>query len=187
MKLFQKVLMASEDVQAYVRSGKYFDSADDSSGKEQPISDGACVTTGKLVANDAYPSVVDFNVRKLLPVAAQTDKVVFVDYVGVSEVDVVGVKYRVGDKTYGYDAPAGTVVRYRQVMPGDMFWLGADNFVSAPSVGQFAAPTVGDTRLTPAASEVEGATNVKIEAVQDIITGMVNDGQKFLCTVVSVA
>lgn len=183
MKLFQKVLMASEDVQAYVRSGKYFDSAD----TEQPISDGACVVAGDLVANDAYPTVKDFNVRKLGLAKAQTDKVVFVDYVGVSEADVVGVRYRVGDKTYGYDAPAGTVVRYRQVMPGDMFWLGADNFVSAPSVGQFAAPTVSDTRLTAGATEVEGATNVKIEAVQDIITGMVNDGKKYLCTVVSVA
>ena len=93
MKLFQKVLMASEDVQAYVRSGKYFDSADD----EQPISDGACVVVGDLVDNDAYPTVKDFNVRKLGPVKAQTDKVVFVDYVGVSEVDVVNVRYRVGD------------------------------------------------------------------------------------------
>ena len=183
MKLFQKVLMASEDVQSYVRSGKYFDSADD----EQPISDGACVITGDLVANDAYPSVKDFNVRKLLSVAAQTDKVVFVDYVGVSEADVVNVRYRVGDKIYGFDAPAGTVVRYRVPQVGDMFWLGADNFVSAPSVGQFAAPTVGDTRLTAGASEVEGATNVNIQAVQDIITGMVNDGKKYLCTVVSVA
>lgn len=68
-----------------------------------------------------------------------------------------------------------------------MFWLGADNFVSAPSVGQFAAPTASDTRLTAGGTEVEGATNVKIEAVQDIITGMVNDGKKYLCTVVSVA
>ena len=183
MKLFQKVLMASEDVQAYVRSGKYFDSADD----EQPISDGACVVTGDLVDNDAYPTVKDFNVRKLGPVKAQTDKVVFVDYVGVSEVDVVNVRYRVGDKTYGFDAPAGTVVRYRVPQVGDMFWLGADNFVSAPSVGQFAAPTASDTRMTASGAEVEGATNLKIEAVQDIITGMVNDGKKYLCTVVSVA
>ena len=70
---------------------------------------------------------------------------------------------------------------------GDMFWLGADNFVSAPTVGQFAAPTASDTRMTAGASEVEGATNLKIEDEADIITGMVNNGKKYLCTVVSVA
>ena len=182
MKLFQKVIMASENVQSYVRSGKFM-----SEDEPAAVSTGACVVAGDLVDHAVYADTKDFNVRELTAPAAQTDKVVFVDYVGVSEVDVVGVNYRVGDKTWGYDAPAGTVVRYRMPQIGDMFWLGADNFVAAPTVGQFAAPTASDTRMTASGAEVEGATNLKIEDEADIITGMVNNGKKYLCTVVSVA
>ena len=68
-----------------------------------------------------------------------------------------------------------------------MFWLGADNFSTTPTVGQFAAPTVGATTWTVSGAEVEGATNLKIEDEADIMTGMVNNGKKYLCTVVSVA
>lgn len=182
MKLFQKVLMASEDVQSYVQSGRFYDS-----GEVAAISNGACVVAGDLEDHEVYTGAKDFNVRKLATPAAQTDKVVFVDYVGVSEVDVVNVRYRVGDKTYGFDAPAGTVVRYRVPKCGDMFWLGEENFDTAPTVGQFAAPTASATTLTVSGAEVEGATNVKIEAIQDIITGMVNNGKKYLCHVVSEA
>ena len=181
MKLFQKVIMASENVQSLVRSGKFMEE-----DAPAPVSTGACVVAGDLVDHAVYDGIKDFNVRELTAPAAQTDSVVLVDYVGVSEVDVVGVNYRVGSKVWGYDAPAGTVVRYRIPERQDMFWLGADNFTTAPTVGQFAAPTANDTRLTPGASEVEGAFNVKIEDEADIITGMVNNGKKYLCTVVSV-
>ena len=182
MKLFQKVNMASEDVQSYVRSGKFM-----SEGNPAPVSDGACVVAGDLIDNDAYTGIKDFNVRELTAPEAQTDRVVVVDYVGISKVDVQGVIYNVGDKTYGFDAPADTVVRYRILQVEDQFYLGADNFAAAPTVGQYAAPTAGATTWTAGATEVEGATNILIEDETDIITGMVNDGKKYLCRVVSVA
>ena len=39
----------------------------------------------------------DINTRKITAPKAVTDKVVFVDYVGVSQADVMGVTYRIGD------------------------------------------------------------------------------------------
>lgn len=69
----------------------------------------------------------------------------------------------------------------------DMFWLGAENFVSEPTVGEYAVVTPGDTRLTPAGAKVNGQFCVKIEQAANIITGMVNNGLKYRCVVVSEA
>ena len=179
MKLFQKVLMASEDVQSLVRPGKFY-------ADENPIEchDGAFVTMGAFVDHEVYTGMKDLNTRKMEAPKADTDRVVVVDYVGVSHADVMGVNYRIGDKTAGVPAPAGEVIRTRTLIADDMFWLGADNFVSKPTVGQFAIPTASDTRLTPTASDdAPSKTTVEIIAEADIITGMVNAGKKYLCLV----
>lgn len=78
-------------------------------------------------------------------------------------------------------------MRYRVPQVYDQFFLGADNFASQPTVGQYATVTANDTVLTPTATPTAGQFVVKIEMTQNIITGMVNNGLKYLCTVVSVA
>lgn len=182
MYLFQKIIMASEDVQSYVRSGRFYD------GEEvADVQTGSIVVAGDAEPHEVYANTPDLNVRKVEAPKAVTDKVSIVDYVGVSEADVVNVRYKVGSKTWGYPAPAGTVVRYRTPKYEDMFWLGADNFVSEPTVNQYATVTAGDTRLTPVAAPVAGQFCVKIEQVANIITGMVNNGVKYRCYVVSEA
>ena len=61
------------------------------------IHDGALVVIGDLEDHDVYPNTKDINKRKLTAPAADTDKVAIVDYVGVSQADVLGVVYRIGD------------------------------------------------------------------------------------------
>ena len=92
MQLFQKVQMASEDVKSYLGTGVFY-----KENKEAPIHDGAVVVMGDLVDHDAYAGMKDINTRKITAPKAVTDKVVFVDYVGVSQADVMGVTYRIGD------------------------------------------------------------------------------------------
>lgn len=179
MKLFQKVLMASEDVQSLARPGKFYAEENIAS-----IDDGAVVVMGGFEDHEVYAGMKDLNVRKMTAPEADTDRVVVVDYVGVSEADVQGVRYRIGEKTAGIPAPAGAVVRTRTLITDDMFWVGADNFVSTPTVGQFAIPTASDTRWTPAASDdAPTKTTIEIIAEADIITGMVTAGKKYLCLV----
>lgn len=182
MYIFQKVNMASEDVQSYVRSGRFYDG--ENTAETQ---DGAIVTVGELDNHEVYQNTKDLNVYKISAPTAVTDSVCIVDYVGVSSADVVGVKYRVGDKTWGYPVDAGVVTRYRVPQKYDQFYMGADNFVSTPTVGEYATVTANDIRLTPAAAPTAGQFCVRIEMAQNIITGMVNNGLKYLCTVVSVA
>ena len=182
MQLFQKVQMASEDVKSYLGTGVFY-----KENKEAPIHDGAVVVMGDLVDHDAYAGMKDINTRKLTAPKAATDKVVFVDYVGVSQADVMGVTYRIGEKTAGLSAVAGEKVRYRVPKEGDEFWLGADNFKTPPTVGQFAAPTANETVLTVSSSATQGATCLKIETTKNLITGAVNDGIMYYCRVVSEA
>lgn len=93
MKLFQKIQMASEDVKSYLHTGVFYDTGDDLA----PVDDGACVVVGDLEDHDTYANVKDLNARKIKAPAATTDKVAIVDYVGVSQADVMGVVYRIGD------------------------------------------------------------------------------------------
>lgn len=95
MYLFQKIIMASEDTQSYVRSGRFYD------GDEvAEVQDGSFVVMGDSVEHEVYTGTPDLNVRKLTAPDAVTDNVVVVDYVGVSHADVVGVRYRVGDSEF---------------------------------------------------------------------------------------
>lgn len=183
MQLFSKVLMASEDVKSYLVSGRYY-----SSSAPASIFDGAVVVVGDLEDHEVYDGLKDINVRKITSPTAVTDRIAFVDYVGVSEVEVMNVLYRVGDKTAGLTAPAGAVVRVRVPQVGDTFWLGADNFASTPTVGQYAETTANASTLTPAASiGGDGGSYVKVEFSQEIITGNVNAGLKYFCTVAALA
>lgn len=180
MQLFQKNLMASEDVKAMLGTGRYYEGAE-----AAEIHDGALVVLGDLENHDVYANIKDINVRKITKPLAQTDDVVIVDYAGVSEGMINGVLYREGYKTAGLKAPAGEVVRYRRLQVGDSFWLAKGNFVAEPAEGQYAAPTANDTRFTAGAEKVEGALNVKIEATKPLTEGMVNTDTLYLCTVVA--
>lgn len=182
MKIFQKILLAGEDVQSYTRSGRFYDA----NGKAAEVEDGALVVVGDLDESAVYANTKDLNVRKLSTPAKVTDEVAIVDFVGVNEADILGVRYR-GDssKTWGYPVPAGLQTRIRIPQVWDEFFIGADNFTSEPTVGQYATVTVGKTTFNPIAAPVKGQFCVKVDYAQTIVTGQVNNGVKYHCTVVA--
>ena len=182
MKLFQKNLMASEDVKAMLGSGRFY--AEDAMAD---IHDGAIVVEGDLENHTVYAGLKDINVRKITAPVANTDKVVIVDYVGVSEGNINGVLYREGYKTAGLVGLAGEAVRYRRLAVGDTFWLATDNFNGTPEVGKFAAPEAGATTLLIGDAKVEGALNVKIETTKKLTEGTVDTDTLYLCRVVAIA
>ena len=179
MRLMQKIQMASEDVKSYLHTGVFYDN-----DVQAPVADGACVVVGDLEDHDTYKNMKDINARKITAPKAQTDKVSIVDYVGVSQANVMGVTYRIGDKTAGLGALAGERVRVRDLKSIDEFWLSTGCFKGTPEAGKYAVPTANDTLWSVVDSPVEGAVNLKIETSKTLITGMVNDADMlFYCTV----
>ena len=183
MQMIQKIQMASEDVKSYLHTGVFYNNGD----VPADVGDGAIVVVGDLLDHDVYSGMKDLNKRKITAPAEKTDRVAIVDYVGVSEADVLGVNYRIGDKVFGLYPKAGTPTRVRDLIIGDEFWLCAENFTTAPTVGQYAEVTAASTLLTPVAAVTEGVTTVKIEDTKNLITGQVNNGLMYHCTVVQVA
>ena len=180
MKIFQKIQMASEDVKSLLKTGVFY-----ANGEVAATHDGALVHVGDPVEHDLYSSMKDLNARKIEAVKAVDDKLMgFVDYVGVNQTEVMGVTYRIGDKTAGVAPIAGERIRVRIPALHDEFWLGVDNFKSEPSVGDFVVPTVGDTVLS-VGSETSDGLCLKVEDTKTLITGQVNDGKLYRCRVVS--
>lgn len=174
MKLFEKILMASEDVKSYLVSGVC----------ETELHDGALVKIGDLVDHEVYAGLKDMNTRHIEAYAGQ-GRYGFVDYVGVSEADAMGVKYRVGDKTAGMPVPAGKHTRVRVPQIGDEFFLGDGNFDTEVGANGYAIAG-SNGLLTPAAAATKDGLCIKIEFETNKIVGAVNDGKKYFCTVLSI-
>ena len=180
MKIFQKNLMASEDVQSFLGTGVFYN------GEETAeIHDGAAVVVGDIEAHSVYANLKDVNVRKITAPEAETDVVAIVDYSNRSEGKIMDVTYREGIQTAGLIAPAGKQVRYRILAVGDSFYLGTDNFVGAPEVGKYAIPTAGNTIWTVTDAKSEKGTCLKIETTKPLTEGAVNTDTLYFCTVVA--
>lgn len=173
MKFIEKVLMASEDVKSYLVSGVC---------EDKELADGSLVKIGDLVDHAVYAGLKDMNTRAIEPYAGE-GRVGVVDYVGVTEADVIGVSYRVGSKVLGLPVPAGVSTRVRTLKLGDEFYLADGNFESTPTVGQYAVAG-SDGMWAPAAAEATDKLCVKIEEVKNKVVGAVNDGKKYFCTVI---
>ena len=137
MKLFEKILMASEDVKSYLVSGRN-DAAE--------MWDGAVVTIGDLVDHEVYANVKDMNTRAVELGMQAGKRYGIVDYVNVNQVDLYAntnspVTYRVGDKVYGLAVPKGWATRVRVPQVGDEFFLGDE--VVGGAQGSFHYPARG--------------------------------------------
>ena len=179
MKIFQKNLMASEDVQSFLGTGVFYDGAE-----KAAIHDGAAVVVGDIEAHSVYANMKDVNVRKITAPESETDVVAIVDYTNRSEGKIMDVTYREGIQTAGLVAPAGKQVRYRVLVKGDTFYLGTDNFAGTPAEGKYAIPTAGDTTWTIVDTVAEEGVCLKIEATKALTEGAVNTDTLYFCTVV---
>lgn len=174
MKLFEKILMASEDVKSYLVSGKC----------ENELFDGAVVKIGDLIDHEVYKGLKDMNTRNIEAGYEAGKRYGIVDYVGVSESDVVGVNYKgLSVKVAGLPVPAGALARVRVPQVGDEFFLGDENFSAVPTAGSVYVPAT-DGRFE-AGAEGNGFA-VKVEYETNKIMGQVNDSKKYFCTVLSI-
>lgn len=180
MKIFQKNLMASEDIQSLLGTGVFYDGE----GELAEIHDGAAVVVGDIEAHSVYTGLKDVNVRKITAPTAATDVVAIVDYVNRSEGEIMGNIYREGYQTAGLVAPAGKQVRYRILEKHDSFYLGTDNFVGVPAVGKYAIPTANSTAWTITESAAEEGVCLKIETTKKLTEGAVDTDTLYFCTVV---
>lgn len=160
--------------------------AQDGSGNNVAVYDGALLKLGNPATDSTYgESLPEFDTYIATAPAAATDEVVIVDYAGISEGVVAGNTYKIGNKLIDLQVPAGRVTRARRFDLHDKFWLGADNFSAAPTVGQFAIPAAGVTTFAPAAAAQASGLSVKIISSSDLTVGMSALGLKYLCEVVS--
>ena len=178
--VFRAAEMMSEDVQSYVISCQY-----QVGGVDSQIEDGSFVKLGELKPDKTYSEEgdKDYNVYLASAPTAVTDKVVVIDYPGVSEGTISGNSYRLGVKLFDLVAPAGRPVRARRLALGDRFWLGEGNFTGAVGSNGFATLTANDVRLTPASAAGDNFA-VKIHLGKDFNYGQSASGKLYLCEVV---
>ena len=182
-KLFWKNQMVSEDVNAYLVSGRFYNTSD----AVAEIHDGAVVVIDHLEPHALYEGMIDLNTRKITAPAKATDKIAIVDIVNVSEGKIAGVTYRDGIKTTDMTQEAGIPVRVRVLGITDSFTLGAGNIEGTPTVGKYLVPQANSTLFAPSETIVEGATCLKVEAKNPLIEGVLNTDEKYLCTVATLA
>ena len=181
MKIFNKIIMASEG-EVNMLKDCYFQA----DGVDAAAEDGALVSIKAPRDHELYTGLKDLNARNCTAFDADAPIYGFVDYVGVSHADVMGVQYRIGDKIAGTFPEAGEGTRVRMLALGDEFWLGDENFDADPAVGKFAVPTADDTIMTIQASAAASGLCLELEDSKDLIMGQVNEGSKlFRCRVIS--
>lgn len=152
------------------------------------IKDGDLVVLGDIVANDLYTTNEYDTYKAAYPTAPTTDEVAIVDYAGISEGPIVGNVYKIGNKLFNLTVPTGTKFRVRRLALHDKYWLGEDNFATAPTVGQYAIATNGSGVHTPNASIADSGYCVKILASKGFTAGMTTDSKQiYLCEVVKLA
>lgn len=165
IKVFACAEMASEDVQSYCVSAKFY--ADDAYAK---IHDGALVVLGDLDTNDAYDTP-DYNIYKATKPAAASDDVVIVDLAGINEATVQGNVMKIGNKLVNLEAGEDIAVRCRRPIKGDRMWMGRGLFTAAPTVGQFAGTTANNTLLTPSQDAPAAGLKLKVLASKGLTVG----------------
>ena len=171
--------MVSDQIDAYLTNGV----------ADAPLYDGTLVTLGNLVADTTYAATgdVQYDLYEATAAAAGTEVDGIIDYAGISEGEINGNQYKMGDRLYNLQVPAGTNFRVRRLNLHDKFWLGESAFGNnAPTVEGHAAVGTVAGELAPLADgqEFPEGLIVKILAVKDLTTGMRAQGKVYFVEVV---
>lgn len=150
----------------------------------EPIMDGALVVLGDLVEDSAYSDQFEYDVYEMAAPEAATDEVAIVDYAGIQEGAIGGNNYKIGIKLHNLLVPTGTISRVRRLHLHDKFWLGANNFASKPTVGEYATAAAGEYTHAPASELPESGYAVKVLVEEDLTVGMRSEGKIYLVEVV---
>lgn len=176
-RVFSKALMASEDVQSYVGSCRFYEGTEELTAA--PIYDGAFVNIEGLdldgVYGDDTHDSYDYNVH--IAVAPATGKltredICVVDLATINEAVVQGNVMKIGGKLVDLTLSAGYNARFRRLMKGDKFWIGEGNFAAVPVIGEYSTVAAGLTTLTASDDEMtEGQINFRILASKALTVG----------------
>lgn len=164
IKVFAKALMASEDVQSFVRSCRLY-----ASGDPAALFDGAFVTLGDLDKDGVYgANSTDYNIHKAALGAASAGAAQYVvDLAEIEQGTIGGNTYKIGVKTAGLTLPAGENARARKLVQGDKFWIGEGNFTSgAPTIGSKYSPDSNGTLVVDA-----DTGTIKVIDAKTLVTG----------------
>ncbi len=169
--VFYSGKMISDQIDSYLANGI----------AEAEKVDGALVVLGDLAKDTTYAADgVEYDTYKVEDPAA--DKALgIIDYAGISEGDINGNVYKLGAKLYGLTVPAGEIFRVRRLGLHDKFWLGADNFDAAPTVGD----EVGALASGKHGANGVGTYKVKVLTSRELTTGMKANGLMYLCEVIA--
>ena len=180
-KTFSKALMMSEDVKSYVGSCIF-----QANSVNAPVSDGALVTLGNLVADTTYAATGDYdwNLYIATAPAAVTDDVAIIDLAEISAGTIGGNNYKIGVQIFDLVQAAGKPARFRRLAKYDKFWLSAGCFATTPTVGKFAGATASSVNHTPADTKPVSGYAVKIQAKTALTTGNVSAEDNYLVEVV---
>ena len=154
---------------------------------ESAVKDGSLVALGDLAADQTYAQSGDYeyDVYEAAAPAAVTDEVCILDYAGISGGDINDNYYKMGVKLFDLEIPAGEIVRARRLHLHDKYWVGASNFESTPTVGEYAELKAGSFKHDPKSSLTGGQFGVKILKEQDLTAGMESKGKMYLVEVVA--
>lgn len=169
-KVFSKALMASEDVQSYVGSCKMYD--DDTA---IAVADGSFVNIQGLDFDGVYgASSYDYNVH--VATAPDSDHLTRED---ICVIDVANIEewtkgpdvIKFGNRLVNLEGPADYAVRFRRLMKGDKFWIGAGNFKTVPTIGKYATVEADSVLLAPNNNITSAQMNVQILASKALTVG----------------
>jgi hypothetical protein len=132
--------MESQFVNTKVVSVVYQESA-----VNAPVGDGVLAVLGGFYQDPVYSaaygtSFADINTRiATLPTSATQAGVGIINLATVGTANGMdNTVYKMGIETIGLTVEAGKPVRFRKFAMDDTFFIGSENFVAAPVVGQFA-------------------------------------------------
>lgn len=179
-KLFYAGKMLSMDADSQVTNGV---------NASAEIDDGSLVVLGNLAADTTYAASgdIEHDLYTAAAPAAATDEVAIVDIAGISGGEIGGNYYKIGVKLFNLKAPKEEPFRVRRLHKHDKFWLGGDNFESAPTVGEYAEAKANSFKHEPQSSHTAGQYGIKILKAEDLTTGMESNGKRYLCEVIEVA
>ena len=187
MFYFEANRMESQDNKGLLRHLKIVDGDGNAVSEVKP---GSLVTITGLATNDIYGTIKNLSTYTATAPAALTDVIVIVDPDEVPATKVDGNIYKFIPLNYGISADGNKPLRGRVVKVDDIFTFSDENFVSAPTVGQFATATAGKHTYTPAAdlsvALPTGGFAVKIEEAYNATTGAEMGFLKYVCRVVQI-
>lgn len=143
--MFQKVNMASESIDSFMRSVLVVNT----DGETPIAAKGGDFVTPVGIATSSVYDTPDENVLLVKAPTANTEtNILVLDPVKVAEATNNDLVYRMGVRTLGLDVKAGEIVAARQLALNDQFLLDEAHFAAKPAKGEKFALTANQSILT---------------------------------------